>query len=64
MSKVQQFFIPKIDKTKLIILGFESDFLKIIDKTSQQGIDIKPIPFAIYSPRFNDDLAKFLGIFL
>lgn len=39
--------------------------LKIIDKTSQHGIDIKSIPFAIYSPQFNDDLSQFLGnIFL
>lgn len=53
------FFIK--DKTKIIILGYESDLLRLIDKTSHFGIDIKMIPFAIYSPTLNDDLALFLG---
>jgi hypothetical protein len=44
-------------------LGYESDFLRLIDKTSHFGIDIKAIPFAIYSPTLNDDLALFLGKF-
>lgn len=51
------------DKTKIIILGYESDLLRLIDKTSHFGIDIKLIPFAIYSPTLNDDLALFLGTF-
>lgn len=49
------------DKTKIIFLGYESDLLKLIDKASQLGIDMKQVPFAIYSPSLNDDLALFLG---
>jgi hypothetical protein len=37
--------------------------LRLVDKTSQFGIDIKLVPFAIYSPQLNDDLSMFLGTF-